>query len=75
MLAKKAGNSDLCGRGFHHGLDKFIQRNPSQGQLISDKLMAGTVEAIVGAVYIDSDHNNFAVERVMETLGLFWTED
>lgn len=37
--------------------------------------MAGTVEAIVGAVYIDSDHNNFAVERVMETLGLFWTED
>ena len=74
ILSTRSTNVYLNGRGVHHGLGQYIQRNPSQGKFISEKLMATTVEAIVGAVYIDSEDDNVAVVRVMETLDLFWPE-
>jgi ribonuclease-3 len=42
-------------------------RNPVQA---STKLAANLVEAVIGAVWLDSDESMSAVRQVMETLGL-----
>lgn len=59
-------NLDLVAR--QHGLDAFVNGNPSQAGIISTNVVTATLEAIIGAVYLDSDLN--AVKRVMRTLGL-----
>lgn len=38
--------------------------------MISDRVMATAVEAIMGAVYIDSKQDTAAVERAMAAFGL-----
>ncbi|KAI4162986.1 MAG: hypothetical protein LQ342_003497 [Letrouitia transgressa] len=63
-------NLDIIGR--HNGLDRLINlaggaRQPSAGT------MAATVEAIIGAVYLDSSMTQ--VKSVMQTLGLVPTSD
>ena len=61
-------NANLDRVGRVHGLDAFICRNPAQTGYISPITMTATVEAILGAVYLDGgiDH----VSQVMQTLGL-----
>ncbi len=62
-------NLDIVGR--RHGLSRLINDNPAQrakGEGISPLTMAGTVEAIIGAVYIDGGMR--AVSGVMQNLGL-----
>lgn len=56
------------------GLDRYIFNNPAQGDLIPAKLMATTVEAIIGAVVRDSDGDLTVVENVAGALGLSWPE-
>jgi ribonuclease-3 len=60
----------LARAGFDNGLEAYIETNPSQGEFISDRVMATTVEAIIGAVYIDSKQDTAAVERTMAAFGL-----
>lgn len=43
-------------------------RNPVQA---STKLAASLVEAVIGAVWIDSDESIAAVRQALEALGLF----
>lgn len=55
--------------GRVHGIDALINNSPTQiGVHISPLSMAGTVEAILGAVYLDSGMK--AVSQVMLKLGL-----
>ncbi|OOO05960.1 ribonuclease III [Aspergillus oryzae] len=68
----KASNAFLARTGFQKGLDRYIYVNPSQGGIVSDKVMATTVEAILGAVYIDSGEDIPAVRSVVAKLGLAW---
>ena len=54
--------------GLAHNLDAFV--NLAGGQLvISPATMATTVEAIIGAVYLDS-MNMHSVRAVLQKLGL-----
>lgn len=56
--------------GSRFGIDEFIYKNPSQlGIPVSDRLLATTVEAMVGAVWLDSGDIK-AVEKVMLELGV-----
>lgn len=55
--------------GRIHGLDGFVNNNPAQGNAVSDRTMAQMVEAILGAVWLDSK-NLATVRGVMETMGL-----
>jgi ribonuclease-3 len=48
--------------------------NPAQGDLIPAKLMATTVEAILGAVARESDGDLSVVKNVADALGLSWPE-
>ncbi|KAE8418238.1 ribonuclease III domain-containing protein [Aspergillus pseudocaelatus] len=68
----KASNAFLARTGFQKGLDRYIYVNPSQDGIVSGKIMATTVEAILGAVYIDSGENIQAVRSVVAVLGLSW---
>ncbi|KAF2805635.1 uncharacterized protein BDZ99DRAFT_108701 [Mytilinidion resinicola] len=49
-------------------LADFINKNPSQGHAVPRKTMADTVEAILGAIFLDSDLDNVA--RVMRNIAL-----
>ncbi|KAL4989589.1 ribonuclease III domain-containing protein [Aspergillus falconensis] len=69
-----AGNRNLAQRGFDLGIYKYICNNPSQGTFISDKLMATTMEAIVGAYFEDQGRDFEALGRVVGALGLGWPE-
>lgn len=55
-------------RGRQIGLDRFINPNPSQKGVVSDMLVADTVEALIGAVYIDG--GSWALDEVMKKLGV-----
>lgn len=73
-MSEKASNAYLAHRGFTTGLAECISNNKSQGNIIFPGPMASTVEAIIGAVFNDSDGNLTAVEGVMEALGVSWPE-
>lgn len=68
-VGTKGGNANLASEGRAHGIDAFINKNPSQGSQISPGLMAQTVEAILGAVWLDSK-SLAAVGAVMQALNL-----
>jgi ribonuclease-3 len=51
-------------------LDKFVETNPAQKGKVSKGTRATTVEAIIGAVWVDSGKNASQVNRVMENMGL-----
>ncbi|CAD6593755.1 MAG: hypothetical protein ASARMPRED_007912 [Alectoria sarmentosa] len=63
-----AGNPNLDRIGRATGLVAFVIHSPSSLGVVSRITMSATVEAILGAVYLDSDMNT--VRRVMTTLGL-----
>jgi ribonuclease-3 len=64
----------LYEQGVAISLDPFIL-NPGQWGLAAGKnVMATTMEAIMGAVYYDSNRNRDDCERVMAAIGLSWPE-
>ncbi|KAL4863647.1 hypothetical protein BDV12DRAFT_177274 [Aspergillus spectabilis] len=74
VISETAGNANLARRGFALGLEQYIRNNPSQGTYFSDRLMASTMEAIVGAYFEDQARDFVALQRVVATLGLSWPE-
>jgi ribonuclease-3 len=73
MIKEKAGNAYLSQQGFDLGIDKFIVKNPSQS-FVGNKVMAATMEAIVGAVHLDCNGQIAPCADVMTALGLSWPE-
>ena len=66
-ISNVASNSNLAIVGRQHCLDRYI--NPTPGTVeISNGTIADTVEAIIGAVYLDGGLG--AAKQVMERLGL-----
>lgn len=65
-----ATNSNLAAKGFARGLDSRISVNPAQGTLVPQRLMATTVEALIGAVFLGSNKNIATSERFIIDLGL-----
>ena len=70
ILREVSSNENLDRVGRLHGIDRFVNKNPSQGNEVPFNIMTATVEAILGAVWLDSQHDLDAVRRVMGTLGL-----
>ncbi|CAI7585725.1 unnamed protein product [Penicillium glandicola] len=74
-ITKVASNNNLNNQGIALGLDPFIVKNPGQrGVMAGRRVMATTMEAILGAVYYDSNKNLEDCKRVMAALGLSWPE-
>ncbi|GKZ25750.1 hypothetical protein AbraIFM66951_002405 [Aspergillus brasiliensis] len=72
ILSTKAGNAYITQAGRNLGLDKLVVVSPAQAGMVSDKVMASAVEAIIGAVYMDSNGSIESVRPVLTTLGLDW---
>jgi ribonuclease-3 len=53
------------------GLAKYIAQNPCQQGQVPQETAASTVEALVGAVYLDCGENISTVRKVLEAIGLF----
>lgn len=68
MIGDVGSNANLDRIGRQNGLHKYVNMNPSQGHAVSPITMTATVEAILGAVYLDSGMED--VRKVMQTLGL-----
>ncbi|GFF29788.1 ribonuclease 3 [Aspergillus udagawae] len=71
IVSSVASNPHLAQMGSKAGLENLILINPSQAS-VSPGVMAQTVEAILGAVYLDSEMDVQAVRAVMAVLSLGW---
>ena len=67
-LSQVASSANLDRIGRQRGLQRFVNSNPSQHQVVSPITMAATMEAVFAAVYLDSNFEK--VGEVMQTLGL-----
>ena len=68
-MADVGSNTNLNTIGRTNGLDTLINKNPAEpDDYVGPSTMAATVEAILGAVYLDSDMKS--VTEVMRNLGL-----
>lgn len=70
ILQKHTCNSNLSSQGLKSNLDGFIEKHPAQKGHITEGVRASTVEAILGAVWVDSDMDMRAVDRVRKNLGV-----
>lgn len=52
------------------GIDKHVILHPGHIGRVSDKTLATTIEAILGAVYLDTAKDLDSVNRTMALLGL-----
>lgn len=70
MLVRVCSNDNLATVGFNVGLDAHIMVNPGQLGAVSRKTMATTVEAVIGAIYLDSGKDIEAAKDAMVCIGL-----
>jgi ribonuclease-3 len=61
----RATNENLAQIGFSVGLNVYLLLNPAAQGLVPGRLMATTIEAIIGAVYLDSNRDLMAVRRLI----------
>ena len=69
-VSEKSSNAYLAQRGFSTDLAECVFTNRSQRNIIYPGPIASTMEAIVGAVFINSEENTLVVKGVMEVLGI-----
>lgn len=74
MVSSIASNDNLSRKGFELGLERYIQGNPAQRGKVSNGTMATTLEAIIGAMFIDSGFDYAVLSDVMARLGLGWPQ-
>lgn len=48
-----------------HGLEAYVNNDPSRRGAVANSTLANTVEAILGAVYLDSNKDIDIVKAVM----------
>lgn len=72
-IQRVANNGNLDHIGRANGLQHCINKNPAQGNVVSQGVMSATVEAVLYAVYEDTGSTTGTVRIVMNTLGL-WPE-
>ena len=70
LVTAIGNNNNLASVGVDNGLDHCIHKNRASGNHVSHGTMAQTVEAVLGAVWLDSNESLPRVRAVMVTLGL-----
>lgn len=69
-LNTHATNAHLAGIFDNLGLDAFIQLNPSAQGVIPERLKATTIEAIIGAVYLDCNKDIMTIRQLILHLNI-----
>lgn len=70
MVSTIGSNATLASTVRNLGLDTHVILNPGHIGRVSDKVLATTMEAILGAIYLDSTKELDTVRRAMTLLGL-----
>jgi ribonuclease-3 len=70
MVKQLAGNDNLAARGFELGIDAYILNNPAHQGAVPKSLMATTMEAIMGAVFVDNGESLPPVRPIIAAFGL-----
>ena len=73
MFTSKASNVSLCTQGFYLGIDEFVIKRTTQVG-VGSRAMATTMEAIIGAVYLDCNEQIQPCVDVLTALDLTWSE-
>lgn len=69
-VSAKTSNAYLAKLGFLQHLDSFIHDRVHERKSVSDTLMATTMEAILGAVFLDSGKDFYQMRKVAVALNL-----
>lgn len=64
-------NTKLSQVAQRSGVSSYITKNPCQLGLVPQETAASTVEALVGAVYLDSGEDISTVKKVLNAIGFF----
>jgi ribonuclease-3 len=64
-------NTKLSQVAQSSGLVKYVAKNPCQQGQVPQETAASTVEALVGAVYLDCGEDISTVQKVLEAIKLF----
>ncbi|GAB1317181.1 Ribonuclease 3 [Madurella fahalii] len=70
VLSEIGSNRSLERVGRRLGLDKFVVQTPSKDGHVSLLGLATTVEALIGAVWIDSGYDFSQAQRVIQALDI-----
>ncbi|KAL2850211.1 hypothetical protein BJY01DRAFT_245520 [Aspergillus pseudoustus] len=65
IIGRVTSNEYLAARGFELGIDTYILNNPSNQGAVPVKLMAATMEATIGAVFLDNEESLAAVRSII----------
>ncbi|KAH8747758.1 ribonuclease III domain-containing protein [Diaporthe sp. PMI_573] len=68
IVKDRGSNMSLVRDAHKLDLGKFVIKNPSQGKSVSRSTLASTVEALVGAVWLDSVRDFERVRAVIKRL-------
>ncbi|KAJ5123661.1 hypothetical protein N7448_009758 [Penicillium atrosanguineum] len=71
LLQVYACNRNLTSRARSLDLQKFIHQRLDQERSVPDEALATTVEAILGAVWLDSEESPQKVNNVMKKISLY----
>ncbi|KAL5362557.1 hypothetical protein BJX96DRAFT_177259 [Aspergillus floccosus] len=71
VIARRTDNTFVAQKAFTLGLNRYID-DPSQGGYTSHDVMATTVQAILGAVQVDSGGRMMYLEEVVDLVGVSW---
>ncbi|RMX85274.1 hypothetical protein D0869_03952 [Hortaea werneckii] len=69
-VSRIGSNANLAAAARLHGIEACVLTNPGHRGPVSQATLSTTVEAIIGAVYLDSEKDVDAVHTFMEALGL-----
>lgn len=70
LVSSIGSNANLAIIARDAGVDQQVHLNPGHIGKVSDKTLATTIEAILGAIYLDTAKDTGAVKRSMDLLGL-----
>ncbi|KAI7235180.1 hypothetical protein KC330_g4410 [Hortaea werneckii] len=69
-VSRIGSNANLAAAARLHGIEACVLTNPGHRGPVSQATLSTTVEAIIGAVYLDSEKDVDAVHTSMEAWGL-----
>ncbi|KAJ5063706.1 ribonuclease III domain-containing protein [Bipolaris maydis] len=65
------GNTKLSQIAHRSGISSYITKNPSQEGQVPQETAASTIEALVGAIYLDSGKDISMVKKALKVIGFF----
>ncbi|KAK2799688.1 hypothetical protein FQN50_008388 [Emmonsiellopsis sp. PD_5] len=74
VIQQLATTGKVGGIGFLYSLDRVVYKNPSQLGAVSPRSMATTVQALLGAIYLDSGKDINRVKAALQAVTLAWPE-